>query len=314
MYQIPILLVFFNREDVVMRTFERIREVQPTKLYLASDGPRESRPGERQIVEDLRGRLLKQIDWPCDVRTRFLEENVGCSLGVSTAINWLFENEEVGIILEDDCLPQRSFFPFMAEMLERYKDDQRIGMVDGANYIRKYKIKDSYCFSKYKSTNGWGTWRRSWKNMDLDMTWRGTHYEPSIIKNIGYCAVDGRYWRYRLRAVDCKHVSAWDWQWYFTLSAQNQLSVFPKVSLISNIGFGEGATHTAFNVNQNRYMATQELEFPLQHPRYVVPDFDFDRCFYKNNNTLYNKVNQLIPFKIKRKIKSFLTSRHKNNG
>lgn len=309
MYKIPILLVFFNRENIVMRTFERIRVAQPSKLYLACDGAREDHDGEQKVVENLRNTLLSKVDWECEVKTRFLDKNVGCSLGVSSAIDWFFENEEVGIILEDDCLPQKSFFPFMAEMLEKYKDDDRIGMVDGANYIKKYKIKDSYCFSKYKSTNGWGTWRRAWKNMDLDMTWRGSHYEDSIIKNMGYCAWDVRYWKYRLRAVDANHVSAWDWQWYLTLSAQNQLSIFPKVSLISNIGFGEGATHTSFSTDAKDYLASQELEFPLQHPKYVVPDYNFDKCFYKNNNTLYNRINQLIPFGLKRKIKTLLISK-----
>ena len=307
MYKIPILLVFFNREDVVLQTFSRIREVKPAKLYLACDGERNDREGEKQLVDNLRKKILAQVDWDCEVKTRFLDRNVGCSLGVSTAIDWLFENEEVGIILEDDCLPQKSFFQFMSEMLEKYMDDDRIGMVDGANYIKKYKIKDSYCFSKYKSTNGWGTWRRAWKNMDLNMSWRGTHYEDSIIKNIGYCAWDVKYWKYRLKAVDAKHVSAWDWQWYLTLSAQNQLSIFPKVSLISNIGFGEGATHTSFSTDANDYLASQELEFPLQHPKYVVPDYGFDKKFYKNNNTLYNRINQLIPFGLKRWLKRIIT-------
>ena len=133
MYNIPILLVFFTRENTALRTFERIRKVQPKKLYLACDGAREDREGEKEVVDNLRDKLLKQVDWECEVKTRFLNKNLGCSLGVSSAIDWLFENEEVGIILEDDCLPQKTFFPFMEEMLVRYKDDDRIGMVDGAN-------------------------------------------------------------------------------------------------------------------------------------------------------------------------------------
>lgn len=308
MYDIPILLIFFNREEVVMQTLAMIKEARPERLYLACDGARDDVKEERAKIQTIREKVLSQIDWPCEVKTRFLDNNIGCSLGVCTAIDWLFQNEETGIILEDDCRPQRSFFPFMKEMLQRYKDDQRIGMVDGANYIKNYTIKDSYCFSKYKSTNGWGTWRRSWLNMDLDMQWRGTHYQPSIIKNIGYRAKDIRYWHYRLKAIDCGHVSAWDWQWYLTLSAQNQLSIFPKVSLISNIGFGKDATHTSFASNPDHYLAHQELSFPLYHPQYVLPDYDFDRCFYHANNTLYNRINQLIPFKLKRKVKNIIKS------
>lgn len=310
MYNIPILLVFFNREDVVLQTFARIRETQPAKLYLACDGAREACEGEKQVVDNLRDKILSMVDWDCEVHTRFLDKNVGCSLGVSSAIDWLFENEEVGIVLEDDCVAQKSFFRFVEEMLEYYKNDNRIGLIAGYNPIdSKHKINGSYCFSKYKSTWGWATWRRVWKNMDLNMSWRDTDVAESIIKNMGYEGVDVRYWKYRLKAIDAEFVSAWDWQFFFSQAAQNQLTVYPKVSLISNIGFGEGATHTSFSAGVSDYLASQELEFPLQHPKYVVPDYDFDKCFYKNNNTLYNRINQLIPFGLKRKIKKIICKR-----
>ena len=308
MYNIPILLVFFNREDVVLQTFSRIREAQPKKLYLACDGARENRPEEKQTVDNLRNKIISMIDWDCEVKTRFLDKNVGCSLGVSTAIDWLFDNEEVGIILEDDCVAQKSFFPFVEEMLEFYKNDERIGLIAGYNPIdEKYQIKTSYCFSKYKSTWGWATWRRVWENMDLNMSWRNSDVAESIIKNMGYEGVDVRYWKYRIKAVDAQFVSAWDWQFFFSQAAQNQLTVYPKVSLISNIGFGEGATHTSFSANANEYLTSQELEFPLQHPKYVVPDYGFDKRFYKNNNTLYNRINQCIPFGFKRWLKRIIT-------
>lgn len=308
MYKIPVLLVFFNREDVVLQTFERIREAQPAKLYLACDGARENRPEEKQTVDNLRNKVLSMVDWDCEVKTRFLDKNVGCSLGVNSAIDWLFENEEVGIVLEDDCVAQKSFFPFVEEMLERYKNDQRIGLIAGYNPIDdKCKIDGSYCFSKYKSTWGWATWRRVWNNMDLQMEWRGTADADSIIKNMGYEGMDEKYWKYRLKAIDAQFVSAWDWQFFYSQSAQNQLTVYPKESLISNIGFGVGATHTSFSTNASEYSTTHELEFPLQHPKYVVPNYDFDKKFYKNNNSLYNRINQLIPFGLKRRIKKLLT-------
>ena len=139
------------------------------------------------------------------------------------------------------------------------------------------------------------------------MRWRDTDTAESIIKNMGYEGVDVRYWKYRLKAIDAQFVSAWDWQFFFSQAAQNQLTVYPKVSLISNIGFGKGATHTSFNSNADEYLTSKELEFPLQHPKYVVPDYQFDKRFYKNNNTLYNRINQLIPFGLKRRIKKLLT-------
>jgi hypothetical protein len=225
--------------------------------------------------------------------------NLGCSKGVYTAINWLFENEEQGIILEDDCMMQESFFPIVEELLERYKNDERIGMIDGANYIKEVSIPDSYGFSRYKATNGWATWRRAWKNMDLNMDWRQTPYADSIIANMGYRSRDIKYWQYRINVVDHNDVSAWDWQWYFTLAAHNQLGIYPCCSLQSNIGFGEGATHTSNGKTPDYYFTDKEIEFPLRHPKYVVPYTPFEKGFYNQNNTLYTNLMKYLPIPIK---------------
>ena len=133
MYQVPILLIIFRRKNVALQSLERIRKIQPAKLYIAGDGARSHVKGEQEAVEETRKAVLDAIDWPCDIHTLFQKQNLGCSKGVYTAINWLFENEEKGIILEDDCMMQESFFPFVEELLERYKNDERIGMIDGAN-------------------------------------------------------------------------------------------------------------------------------------------------------------------------------------
>ena len=210
MYKIPILFVIFKRKDVALRAFAQIKKVRPEQLYIACDGPRFNVEGEAEMVEATRKAVLEAIDWDCEVHTRFQKSNLGCSMGVYTAINWLFDNEERGIVIEDDCVMRDSFFPFVEEMLERYADDTRIGLVDGANYIEHINMPDSYVFSRYKSTNGWATWRRAWQLMDMDMSWRGTPYELSVIKNMGYKSKDIRYWYYRLKAVDHNEVSAWD--------------------------------------------------------------------------------------------------------
>jgi len=299
MYQVPILLIIFRRKDVALQSLERIRKVQPTKLYIAGDGARFHIEGEQKAVEAARKAVLDAIDWSCDVRTLFHEQNLGCSKGVYTAINWLFENEERGIILEDDCMMQESFFPFAEELLERYKNDERIGMIDGANYIKDVCIPDSYGFSRYKATNGWATWRRAWKNMELNMDWRKTTYADSIIANMGYRSRDIKYWKYRIKVVDHNDVSAWDWQWYFTLAAHNQLGIYPCCSLQSNIGFGEGATHTSNGKTPDYYFTDKEIEFPLRHPKYVVPYTPFEKGFYNQNNTLYTNLMKYLPISIK---------------
>lgn len=303
MYNIPILFIIFKRKDVALESFKSIKAVKPAKLYIAGDAARKKVNGEEIAVKETRQAILDAIDWDCEVKTLFQNENLGAGMGVYTAINWLFDNEEQGIIIEDDCVMRSSFFPFVEEMLERYANDTRIGMIDAANYITNVDIPHSYGFSRYKSTNGWATWRRAWQLMDIDMKWRGGVFEDSIIKNMGYKSKDVRYWKYRLKAVDLNDVSAWDWQWYFTLAAYNMLGIYPKYSLTTNIGFGVGATHTTESKTPDCYISHKDLEFPLDHPKYMVPYQPFERSFYHGNNTMFNRIKQLFPFGFKNFIK-----------
>lgn len=306
MYEIPILFIIFKRKDVALQSFKQIRKVKPRKLYIAGDGARKNIDKEDSAVEETRRAITDAIDWECDVKTLFQKDNLGCCLGVYTAINWLFDNEEQGIIIEDDCVMRDSFFPFVEEMLIRYSNDTRIGMIDGANYLSKIEIPFSYGFSRYKSTNGWATWRRAWKLMDLDMSWRHSDFADSIIKNMGYKSKDVKYWKYRIKAVDLNDVSAWDWQWYFTLSAHNMLGIYPKYSLTTNIGFGVDATHTSERKMPSYYISHKDLDFPLKHPKYMVPYQPFERAFYHNNNTLFNRIKQCFPFGFKNFIKKIV--------
>lgn len=306
MYKIPILFIIFKRKGVALQSFEQIKKIRPAKLYVAGDGARDNVAGEDILVKETRQAVIDSIDWDCEVKTLFHEKNLGCGMGVYTAINWLFENEEQGIIIEDDCVMRDSFFPFVEQMLVRYKDESRIGMVCGANYASGVDIPDSYVFSRYKSCHGWATWKRAWRFMDLEMNWRNSSYKDSVIKNMGYQSKDVRYWKYRIKAIDLQDVSAWDWQWYFTLASQNMLAICPKYSLTSNIGFGKEATHTSESKISDCYIATEDLDFPLSHPRYIVPYQPFERAFYHNNNTLFNRIKQLFPFKFKNFIKKLV--------
>ena len=306
MYDVPILFVIFRRKDAALQSFSRIRDARPARLYIAGDGPRPGVDGEAEQVEQTRKAVMDAIDWPCEVKTLFRDCNIGCGQGVYTAINWLFEHEERGIIIEDDCVLQPSFFPFAEELLERYKDDERIGMIDAANYVKGVEIAETYGFSRYMSTNGWATWRRAWKHMDLAMTWRGTPMEQSVIANVGYKGKDMGSWKYRIKAIDHNYVSAWDWQWYFSLAANNQLAIFPKYNLQTNIGFGEGATHTTQRTTPDKYIAHKELSFPLIHPSVFAPNIAFDHRFYKQDNTISNTIKQWIPFGLKNRLKKLL--------
>lgn len=303
MYNVPILFVIFNRRDTALQSFESIRRIQPRKLYLAGDGARPDRTGEEEKVRLTRQAIIDRVDWPCEVKTLFSPTNLGCGRGVFTAINWLFENEEQGIIIEDDCIMQESFFPYAEELLARYKDDTRIGVIDGANFLPQVPVPCSYQFSRYPSTLGWASWRRVWKLMDLDMKWRGGPFEESIIANMGYHARDKKLWRYRMRCIDGGDVSAWDWQFYLSLASHNILSVFPSRNLTINIGFGDMATHTTKKGAPQGWNTDGKLSFPLSHPEYVVPFESFDHAMSQSDNTLFNRIKWLFPLWFKNWVK-----------
>lgn len=306
MFEIPILFVIYNRTDTALKSFESIKRTQPLKLYIAGDGPNCNKKEDILQIQATRQAILNAIDWNCEVKTLFQQSNLGCGRGVYTAINWLFDNEEQGIIIEDDCVMKLSFFKYAEQLLSLYNNDSRIGMICGANYAQNETIPDSYVFSRYKSCHGWATWKRAWELMDINMKWRNSKYSDSIIKNMGYKSKDLRYWKYRLKAIDIKDVSAWDWQWYFSLAANDMLAICPKFNLTSNIGFGKDATHTSQNKIPSSFVSTKELDFPLQHPKYIVPYQPFEKAFYHSNNTLYNKIKQLFPFAVKNFIKKIV--------
>jgi len=303
MTNIPVLFVIFNRPDIACKSFLSIKEIKPQKLYIAQDGAREDKEGELEKVLETRKRILDLIDWPCDVKTLFQVHNLGCGMGVYSAISWLFENEEKGVVLEDDCVVNSSFFPFMEEMLDKYKDDQRIGMIAGSNLISSYsETRSSYFFSRYKSCWGWGSWRRAWANMDINMNWRNSIFND-VINNSGYYAKGQEKWKFQLKCIDTNYVSAWDWQWFFSLAAQNQLCVYPSVNLVSNIGNDADATHTSFG---SITIESQELLFPLKDPLYVCPNEEFDRAFWKEENTLRLKIQRNIPNSLKLWVKRMI--------
>ena len=302
MYSIPILFVIFKRRDIALETFEQIKHLRPAKLYIAGDGARKGIMGEEKEVIDTRKAVLEGIDWDCEVETLFQDINLGCGMGVYTAINWFFEKEEEGVILEDDCIAHPTFFQYVEELLHRYKADERIGMIAGTNPIAQVDIHTSYCFSRYAACWGWATWRRAWRNMRIEMDFLQTS-KKNILNNRGLYAKENKRWNYQLLMIKKKRVSAWDWQWYFSLAAQNQLCIFPSVNLISNIGNDNAATHTS---RASIYLERKELSFPLIHPETVLPDFAFDHAFYKYENMFKERLKRTMPYRLKQIVKKFL--------
>lgn len=311
MYDIPILFIIFKRYDTTYRVFQEIRKIKPKKLYIAGDA---GRTLEEQKKCDQTRTIINLVDWDCEIKTLFHTQNHGCKYGPFTAINWFFENEEKGIILEDDCLPNHSFFLFMKEILEKYKDDDRIGMVAGHNPI-SIDIPYSYIYSRFKGCWGWGTWKRSWINIDIELN--RVNYSKEIVPLMVYNNYKRKHWLHALKLINENKVSAWDWPWYFSLASQNQLCVFPCKNLVANIGFGEEGTHCMGDAPQN-VLQSFEIEFPLKEPINYAPFLKFELTFentltmgqYKFRKALKRIISKFIPKIIKRKIKLLIKKNH----
>ncbi len=295
----PVLFLTFNRLDTTKKVLEVIKQVKPPKLYLASDGARVNKSGEKEVVESVRNFLLNNIDWQCEVKTLFREQNLGCGKAVSSAINWFFENEEMGIILEDDCLPSISFFRFCDELLIRYKDDERIMHISGDNFQDGISRGDgSYYFSQISHVWGWAAWRRAWKLYDFEMKSLNNFINYKIYKNIWKQNKVQKYWLKQFKNVSLGKIDTWDYQWNYCLIVNNGLSILPNINLVENIGFNSEATHTSNS--KLKMPSANEIKFPLTHPQFFVPDLEADTYTFNKH------YQQSLLSKIKGKLKNIL--------
>lgn len=272
---VPVLFLVFNRPELARQVFARIRAARPARLFVAADGPRPNRPDDEAACRECR-RLAEQVDWPCEVHTLFRESNLGCRAAVSSAITWFFEQVEAGIVLEDDCLPDPSFFPFCAELLERYRDDERVTTISGMGYRRPGLCgRNSYAFTTYQLIWGWATWRRAWRRYEPTLE-RWPHLsDPAWLRRHLGDARAARIWSQLVAAYRRQQVDTWDYPWNFSCWAHGGLGIVPAVNLVDNIGFGPGGTHTTEGDSQ--LAPATALSFPLRHPRRVKCNRRLDR-------------------------------------
>jgi hypothetical protein len=277
----PVAFLIFNRPEPTAAVFARIREARPTKLLLVADGPRADRPGEADRCAAARDVVVKHIDWPCELITNLSETNLGCRRRVSTGLDWVFEQVEEAIVLEDDCLPEPSLFRFFDAMLERYRDDERVMMISGFNPIPGgWKTPaQQYHFSFVGSIWGWASWRRAWRHYDVNMRlWE----QADVRDRIKDVFADPELYEGRLALYDKVHrgeIDTWDFQWSFVRAIQSGLSVVPATNLVTNIGFGTEATHTKRAHPALQAVPTSPMTFPLRFHEYVAVDREYDRAF-----------------------------------
>ncbi|MCA9487688.1 MAG: hypothetical protein KC516_01865 [Nanoarchaeota archaeon] len=257
----PVLFLVFNRLDTTKKVFEEIKKARPRVLFIAADGPRNE--SERKKTDQVRDYILKNVDWNCRLKTLFRERNLGCKIAVSSAIDWFFNNVERGIILEDDCLPQQSFFKYCEEILEKFKDNEKIMHIAGTNVEGISEIPESYFFSRHFNVWGWASWKRAWEKYDVNIKiWPKVRKERLIRK------YSRNYLDYleNVRGLNNLYkgkLDTWDYQWAFTCIINNGFAVHPRKNQITNIGFTEQGTHTNKS-DKRKILKSYPLEFPLE--------------------------------------------------
>jgi hypothetical protein len=253
-----ILLNVFNRPEQTSKVFQSIRGAKPTRLYVAGDGPRSDKVGEDALCERVR-EIATNADWPCEVKTLFRDENLGCKQAVSGAISWFFKQEEEGIILEDDCLPGQDFFSFCAEMLSHYRDDERIWMITGNNFQSGMSWGEgSYYFSRYPHIWGWACWRSAWEHFDGEMTFWPRWRRSPRWRNLFHSSRERRHWQRAFNRTYNRKIDSWAYPWMASIWHGEGLTVTPNKNLVSNIGFGLDATHT-LDPDSKMNIATERL-------------------------------------------------------
>ena len=274
----PVAFIIFNRPDTTERVFEAIRQAKPLKLLVVADGPRTDRPGEVEKCVATRA-VIDRVDWECEVITNYSDINLGCKRRVSSGIDWVFSLVEEAIILEDDCLPAASFFQFCQTLLEKYRHDDRIMHIDGTNLqFGQKRTPYSYYFSKYSGIWGWASWRRAWKNYDVNLkSWEEFKISQAI-ESVHTNPYEQKYWSEILDRVYQGKIDTWDYQWNYACWSQGGLAVVPEVNLITNIGFRPDATHT----HHDSHLAALPLSeiSQLEHPRFVIAHREADKYIF----------------------------------
>ncbi len=294
MFDVPILIIAFNRPKETEILINEILKIKPRIIYFAVNCPRESVIEDIEKVSQVKSLNSRFSDYT-QVKLLYSKKNSGARAGILSAIDWLFDNEDFGIIFEDDCIPDLSFFTYAQELLELYKNNQHIGMISGDNFsFNRLKIKNSYYFSKYFHIWGWATWRRAWKSYIRELP--DTKEMQNVLNTLKMDVSEKEFWMKSIVAAYQGKIDTWDLQWLYSNWFHNRIAVMPSVNLIKNIGFGEGATNTKDRNSPFGKMQVETLKFPLKHPKKIkineYADYFSMRTFH--NPPIYLKLKHRL--------------------
>ncbi len=274
---IAVLLIVFNRSDTTLQVLEQLRKAEVSKLYIYSDGPRKGQIEEVATLQVVQQKVLEAVDWDCKISTHFQKQNEGPRLALGHAISWFFEQEEEGIILEHDCVPALSFFPFCKTLLQHYRHDERIMHISGDNFqFGKWRGDGSYYFSKLNHIWGFATWKRAWKLYDVEMKLYPLFKKENRIRDIIQDKRSRKIWMSIFERTFQKTLETWDYQWTFAMWCNNGLAILPNVNLVSNVGFDSKALNTTNPDHKLANMQRIELE-EIKHPSFILSDEEADK-------------------------------------
>lgn len=275
----PFILVVYNRPTLAARLLEQLAPLRPGRILVAADGPRSDRPGDRERVDAVR-RIFERVPWSCEVERNFAAENMGCRRRVVSGLTWAFGIVEQAIILEDDISFDPSLARYCEELLERYRDEPRVGSICATDYSRGSQTRsESYWFSRYNLFWGWATWRRAWRLYDDDMRClldSGPDGIDAILRRTFSLWRERAYWRAILGRTYRGERDSWGYRWLLSCWRHGMLGIQPARSLADNQGFGVEATHT--RSDPYRLASARPMEFPLRHPAEVAADVVGDRA------------------------------------
>jgi len=295
----PVLFLIFNRPDLTKATFECIRQARPPRLYIAADGPRQGRDGEAALCQEAR-EVADQVDWPCEVKRLFRKRNLGIREAVSSAITWFFQCEPEGVIIEDDLSIHPDFFPFCDEMLERYRENEKIMLISGDNFhFGLPRGSASYFFSCFVHIWGWASWARAWQKYDLAMTGLYSRM-PGILAERFRSPATAKAWMDIFSRTKAGKIDTWDYQLTYSVWMHRGLTVYPNVNLVRNTGFSAEATHTKEPDSVYAHMPTEAImeNGELKRPTEIQRDAEADE--WGSRLALGNPVPTLVQEALRR--------------
>jgi hypothetical protein len=263
MFKTPVLLLIFNRPEQTRKVFDELRRQAPQYLYIAADGPRVRHPEDQALAAQCR-EIVSHVDWDCEVKTLFRSENLGCGAAPAGAITWFFDQVEEGIILEDDCLPNESFFRYCESLLERYRYDSRIMAICGTSYQSEPLDNHTYYFSRYVHVWGWASWKRAWASYSFNLAGEHEATREAVIRKTFTNGRERRMWVHNMQLI-VNGLDAWDYQLMYWIWKNDGLAIVPWRNMVSNIGFGELATHTLNSSSAQANIARHDI-IAVSHP------------------------------------------------